>query len=144
MGIPRARHQVLPLLVVLAVAASITIAPPRARSNQEPQLVGRTESSDTYENPDGTYTTRFYPLAKNYRAEDGDYRPIDPTIVVDGDVGFKNRAGQIGIRFAKSTDTGEPVRVQGDDWSIRFGMVGARMSLPSWNFGDGLLIYALS
>lgn len=41
----------------------------------------REEQQRTFQNTDGSYTTRFYTEPVNFRAKDGSWKPIDTTLV---------------------------------------------------------------
>jgi RHS repeat-associated protein len=56
-----------------------------------------TEASTLYRNPDGSYTNRVFQIRTNYKASDGKYYPIDPTLVPGTDGRLKVAAHAINV-----------------------------------------------
>lgn len=86
------------------------------------QVVRRTARSTTYENPDGTTTTRLFAGPANFRDVSGTWHEIDTSLEDDGSGGYRSKAGNVRYAFAESTDDPEPVRLEADDWAIGFGL----------------------
>ncbi|MCX5526627.1 DNRLRE domain-containing protein [Streptomyces bobili] len=87
----------------------------------------------TYRNPDGTYTTRFYPEPVNFRAADGSWKPIDTTLVPReisgpstmsvGEEGWETASTEAQIEFAGTADADPVVRMQVDEGvSVGYGV----------------------
>ncbi|WP_317453992.1 LamG-like jellyroll fold domain-containing protein [Streptomyces sp. TRM68416] len=104
------------------------------RSKELPRQ--REERQRTYQNPDGTYTTRFYAEPVNFRTKDGSWKSIDSTLVSRddigpstmsvGDEGWETRSTESRIEFAGSADADSVVRIEvGDGLSIGYGVEGA-------------------
>lgn len=90
------------------------------------KLIERTRTGNVYENPDGTRTLRTFAGPANWRDSAGRWQPIDPTVVADGERGFKNRSGEVTFAFAKRADSPSLVRASAKGWSVSFGFEGAR------------------
>ncbi|MEU3890796.1 LamG-like jellyroll fold domain-containing protein [Streptomyces sp. NPDC029041] len=90
----------------------------------------------TYQNPDGTYTTRFYKEPVNFRAKDGSWQSVDTTLVRQdslgpntmsaADEGWETRSTESPIEFAGTADADAVVRVQvGEGLSVGYGVADA-------------------
>jgi len=90
------------------------------------KLVERTRTSDVYENPDGTRTLKAFSGPANWKDSAGRWQAIDPSLVVDGERGFKNRSGEVNFAFAKKGDAAGLVTASRDGWSVSFGLEGAK------------------
>jgi RHS repeat-associated protein len=85
-----------------------------------------TETSETVLNEDGTYTTTIYPAPINYQNPEGDWVPIDNTLVPSSEPGFawENAANGYGVLLPANLQDG-PVRMElGAEW-IELTMIGA-------------------
>ncbi|WP_326955193.1 DNRLRE domain-containing protein [Amycolatopsis sp. NBC_01286] len=87
----------------------------------------RTATDRTFANTDGTLTTEFGQEPINYRAADGAYQPIDPTVVPnDGGAGWRNAADAERLVFAPDAASDQVVGVGLDDGhQFGFGVAGA-------------------
>jgi RHS repeat-associated protein len=92
---------------------------------EKAELVKRRKDANIYQNPDGSFTAEIHSEMINFRGSDGRYQPIDPTLVSDGSGGYRTKAGPATFTFAKDTNADNPIGVEGDDWSIRFGLQGS-------------------
>jgi hypothetical protein len=61
---------------------------------QRSKIVERRERADIFENPDGTRTARLYSQPVNFQDASGTIRPIDTTVVPEGDQ-LRNAAGPL-------------------------------------------------
>ncbi|MCZ9348725.1 hypothetical protein NGM36_02695 [Streptomyces mutabilis] len=97
----------------------------------------RKEQERTYLNPDGTYTTRFYNEAVNFRIGKGHWQPIDttlkphdtagPSTMSAGGEGWETAATEAPIEFAGTADADRVVRIRvGDGMSVAYGVSDAR------------------
>jgi RHS repeat-associated protein len=67
----------------------------------------RHANSETFDNGDGTFTTKVFTSPVNYRTPSGDWLPIDSTLepAVDGTYSVVNRANSFHVRFKHSLDS---------------------------------------
>ncbi|PLS76440.1 MAG: hypothetical protein CYG61_02075 [Actinobacteria bacterium] len=100
------------------------------------KLLERTERNLIYENPDGTRTLRAFSGPISWKDARGVWQPIDPTVVADGERGFKNRAGRVAFSFAPRADAAQVVRAATSDWSVGFGFEGARATADATASGS--------
>jgi hypothetical protein len=77
---------------------------------QRSKIVERRERADIFENPDGTRTARLYSQPVNFQDASGTIRPIDTTVVADGDQ-LRNAAGPLDLRFAARADEANLVSI---------------------------------
>ncbi|MGW0313313.1 LamG-like jellyroll fold domain-containing protein [Streptomyces flavidovirens] len=93
----------------------------------------RDEQARTFQNQDGTYTTRFYDEPVNFRASDGKWKAIDTTLArpegprtMSGPEGaWETRSTEDAISFAAYADADQVVRVGvGDGQSIGYAIEG--------------------
>ncbi|MFJ4468057.1 LamG-like jellyroll fold domain-containing protein [Streptomyces sp. NPDC089424] len=120
------------------------VAAPRTRTPSgfdgeasEELPASRTERSSTYRNEDGTFTTRYYDEAVNFRASDGTWRSVDTSLVpADAQAGtrtmnvadpaYRTRATELGITFASRADAEPLVRLEIDQSrSVSYSLEGA-------------------
>ncbi|SFQ99982.1 RHS repeat-associated core domain-containing protein [Lentzea waywayandensis] len=95
------------------------------------QPARRSEYERVYANPDGSETTEFSTSKLNYRGKDGTWTPIDPTLVDDQGKGWRNAAGEVGLRFAGRSDAADLVTLTvDDDHSVSYTLAGAAASTP--------------
>lgn len=90
------------------------------------KLLERTERNLIYENPDGTRTLRAFSGPISWKDSRGAWQAIDPSVVADGERGFKNRSGRVVFSFAPRADAAQVVRASTSKWSVGFGFEGAR------------------
>jgi RHS repeat-associated protein len=75
--------------------------PQKRKPGEQPDL--RTETSETILNPDGTWTLKAYPFPIHYKDAQGNWQPIDNTLVSDtSDAGYAvgNHANGWHVHFA--------------------------------------------
>ncbi|HEV2070347.1 MAG TPA: fibronectin type III domain-containing protein [Acidimicrobiales bacterium] len=90
----------------------------------------RTEDSTTVVTEDGTYETTFYDAPVNYQDANGDWQPIDNTLVpADKPGALRNKAGAVEVTLPSEFGT-EPVRAAKGDISVAFTLRG-RADTPS-------------
>lgn len=107
----------------------------------------RDERQRTFRNVDGTFTTRFYSQPVNYRTSDGDWVPIDSTLVRgeekagphtmsgSSEPEWRTDATEVPMAFAASADADPVLRMRFDDGlSLGYGVSGAA---PSPGLVDG-------
>ncbi len=86
----------------------------------------RTASSKTFVGPHGTLQAHIYPVAVNYKDANGDWQPIDDTLVPGTDgalAGYINGANRLHVELPKVLGTA-PVHVSdGPQW-LRFSLDG--------------------
>ncbi|MGW0909405.1 LamG-like jellyroll fold domain-containing protein [Streptomyces sp. NPDC002853] len=81
----------------------------------------RKERQRTFQNPDGTYTTRYYTEPVNFRAKDGSWKTIDTTLVhqddsgpqtmSDSEPGWETESTESPVSFAGTADADPLVRM---------------------------------
>jgi hypothetical protein len=98
-------------------------------------VIDRTKRTTTYENPDGTQTTRVYAAPRHFRDDTGAWKAIDTSIVGDSDRGYTTAAAPTDVSFAPDTDPTETVRIADEGWSLAFGIDGA--AAPAEVSSDG-------
>ncbi|MHB1684674.1 MAG: DNRLRE domain-containing protein, partial [Bacilli bacterium] len=59
----------------------------------------RTAQSQTFLNPNGTFTTKLYPSDVFFRDDNGHWQTIDYSLVSDGKGGYKNKLGPYSVDF---------------------------------------------
>lgn len=85
----------------------------------------RTAHERVYTNTDGTETTEFSAAKLNYRAADGSWQPIDPTLVEEAGKGWRNAADEVDLRLAADSG-GDLVTLAVDrDHSVSYSLAGA-------------------
>jgi YD repeat-containing protein len=91
---------------------------------EQPAL--RTRTSRTFAATDGSYSTRLYDHAVNYRSGKG-WRPIDNTLQPTHSPGYalENGANSYSLRLPHSLD-GAPVRIENGSRWLTFSLTGAR------------------
>src|SRR5919108_414867 len=89
------------------------------------RIVERTAESTTYRRLDGKETVRLFAEPTNFRNADGEWQAIDPSLVADDSGGFRTAAGPTRFTFGGDTSQPEPVGIEGDGWSMHFGLQGA-------------------
>ncbi|MEU1425073.1 LamG-like jellyroll fold domain-containing protein [Kitasatospora sp. NPDC005751] len=96
----------------------------------------RTENARTFQNADGTFTTRTYPQAVNFRRADGTWAAIDTTLIPTGtagagraapvQTGWTSTSGERELTLAQSANTDPLVRLQlADGISVGYTLDGA-------------------
>jgi len=90
-----------------------------------------TARSDMYANTDGTYTRKVYESPVNFKAADGTWQPIDPTLTAAGDGRLHQRANSLEVNFApKANDSQLATLVVDAGHSISYGLLGAASVPP--------------
>jgi RHS repeat-associated protein len=67
------------------------------------QAAGATATSDVFKNTDGSYTRHMYENPINFKAADGTWQPIDPTLVRSGSR-YQQKANGLDVDLAASAD----------------------------------------
>ncbi|MBP2336565.1 RHS repeat-associated protein [Saccharothrix coeruleofusca] len=94
-----------------------------ATSKEIPEA--RTAHERVYTNADGTQTTEFSTAKVNYRAADGSWKPVDPSLVADPGKGWRNAADEVDVRLAGQSG-GDLVTLTVDqDHSVSYSLAGA-------------------
>lgn len=110
-----------------AVSRSTALQQPQAPGGSRREVPGlRTGSSRTFVEPDGSHTAELYAGSVNYRDANGDYQPIDNTLVGSDVTGyaFRNKANAYTVSLPP--DLASPVRVErGGAW-VSFALEQAR------------------
>ena len=122
-------HRHLVAACALALAASLAFAA-AAQAGSALELPGkRTATSNTYLNPDGSYTAVVSPHAVNYHDASGAWQPIDTTLVSSSTDGyaFQNAAGPFRALFKDGAGDG----------FVRFDVSGASYALGLQNAAHG-------
>ena len=100
------------LLVGLLILSLLSVAAPGRRGEAAAQeaaapqrtgVIGRTATSVTTANDDGTETLKVYAEPINYLDDTGTYRRRDNAVVPD-DGGFRRKAGPESVRFGATAD----------------------------------------
>jgi hypothetical protein len=91
--------------LIVLLAASSLIAQPGGAEAADPVVIGRSERSTTFLNPDGTYSTKLYTVPRNFRDPDGNWHEADPTLVPADDGGFRTKAGSTSVHFGRGIPT---------------------------------------
>jgi RHS repeat-associated protein len=101
-------------------------------------VIGRTATTVTYANPDGTKTTETHSGPINYLDSSGTWQPIDTHVVAAGPGLYKNAAGPLNLSFAAVTGLGDLVTITSPSptstWSLGFhlnSMTVGRSGSPS-------------
>jgi RHS repeat-associated protein len=134
---------------VAALNAAAAKARAKAGGGFEPKrsvVIARDATTDTYRNPDGTYTKQTHLVPVNYQDSSGQWRPIDTSLVRTSNGGLGTKASPLTVRFAASTtgatsaarrrgrrglnaqlvDAADVVTVSAGDWSVGFSLEGAQ------------------
>lgn len=89
---------------------------------EAPEL--RTEKSETYINPDGTYTSKVYERPIHFKDKSGKWARIDNTLVPDEtDSHVVNKANKFKVKFPKKNSGTDLVEVSEEDTSISMAPV---------------------
>jgi hypothetical protein len=117
------------LVVVTTALGSITLSrSARAGVATAPVEVTslRTQTSDTFRNPDGSLTAHLYPDPINYKDTSGSWQPIDSSLVSSSAQGFayQNAANSFGIQFANDA-SGDFSQFTTADGPISMSLLGA-------------------
>lgn len=130
------------LSVLVAVSSTAAGGPPprtvdrveSSKPGKAPPIVRelpdqRTATSTTYLTEDGSHVARVFPEPINYRASDGQFRPIDTELVESAGSGYALRTAANRLIAELPADASSPVRVEvGGDWA-RFSLQGANGGL---------------
>ncbi|MFC3894117.1 RHS repeat-associated core domain-containing protein [Lentzea rhizosphaerae] len=82
----------------------------------------RTETTQTFDNPDGSRTLRLHTGSANVRQPDGSWLPVDLTLARDGSR-LKPKVAPTGLSFATASADSALVQIDVDgDHSISYGM----------------------
>ncbi|WP_395297010.1 LamG-like jellyroll fold domain-containing protein [Kitasatospora hibisci] len=107
------------------------------KSKELPQQ--RTAQQRTFQNPDGTFTSRNYPTPVNFRHADGSWAAVDTTLIPSGKAtagraapvqdGWTTTSGERELRLALAANADPLVRLQlGDGVSVGYALQGASSS----------------
>ncbi|MBN6189289.1 hypothetical protein JQN58_20775 [Aneurinibacillus sp. BA2021] len=89
---------------------------------EAPEL--RTEKSETYINPDGTYTSKVYERPIHFKDTSGNWTRIDNTLVSDEtNTHVVNKANKFKVKFPKKNTGTDLVEVSEEDTSISMAPV---------------------
>lgn len=103
------------------------------QEGQEEVVSMRSETSRTFANPDGSYTTEIAEKPIHYK-EDGDSKwlPIDNTLVpIAAEDAVANKANSFTAKFSEETNTTEDlVQVQEGDLTVSLTPVGPEETVP--------------
>lgn len=104
-------------------------SPSRANNAHREELPGfRDATSNTYQNPDGTFTTEIFDQPVNYRADDRSWRHIDSSLVpVSGDYDYSSGANSFDAAF-KNSMTERFMRFRVGDRDLELSLSGAAPS----------------
>lgn len=100
---------------------------------QEEVVSMRSETSRTYANPDGTYTTEIAEKPIHYKEDEGSkWLPIDNTLVpIAAEDAVANKANSFTAKFSETTNTTEDlVHVQEGDLAVSLTPVGPEETVP--------------
>jgi hypothetical protein len=126
--IPLLAHLVVLPAVVLLMAGSAPLAAGQSPVETSPveQVDKRTQSSKTFKNPDGTFTTRLYGSPVHFADARGDWKPISTRIVPSFEDGkaWKNEANGFEVAFAAGAE-GELVRLRAGGHELGLTLEGA-------------------
>ncbi|MEU3791755.1 LamG-like jellyroll fold domain-containing protein [Streptomyces fructofermentans] len=97
----------------------------------------RAERERTFQNPDGTFTTRFFNEPVNFRTAAGHWESVDTTLVPSGssgdrarsesEPGWETESTKSPVAFAANADADPLVRIDlGQDLSVGYAVDGAR------------------
>lgn len=90
---------------------------------EKSELVDQDEKSQTFENPDGTFTQQISQDVERMKGEDGSWRDVELTLESDGD-SFTPKVGVVDVSIAKAADRLATLRAE-DGESIVLGVPGA-------------------
>jgi RHS repeat-associated protein len=111
--------------------AEVTASPPGGSAVSSPTVVAevvasRTADSCTYRLTDGSRRTEIYTEPIHYKGDTGQWEEIDPTLVPTGVFGqSRAKATELIETFGSDTETGAPVTVSSDEWSVGMELLGA-------------------
>lgn len=136
--------------VVLAAAASpAEAAPPkealtaseRAAASGEPveDIAQRTEYSQTFANPDGTFTLTQSTTPQRARTADGGWQDVDATLTRKADGSVAPKAAVVDLEFSSGGDGGDMIRLGRDGRSFTLGWPG---HLPAPTLDGATATYA--
>ena len=93
-------------------------------------VLGRTPTSTTYDNGDGTSTVRLHQSPVNWRDAKGVWRAVDTRLrqVPSGD--YETSSSPVRVGIAGETGDGNLVSISGNGWSIGYRPVGAAADRP--------------
>ena len=80
----------------------------------------RSEYSQTFQNPDGTFTAYIYTTPIFYRDADGELTQIDNRIVRQNDGSYTNAANELKVKFADIREDGKAVSLSYKDYALAF------------------------
>lgn len=135
-GIPAAAYEALGADDALQpAAASAAHTSDELSAEETPEVVGeepelRSETGKVYRLSDGSYAAVDYGRAVHYR-ENGTWQDYDNRLTyADGEdgAGYENTAGDLRVRFAPNSASGQLVRIQTEQGSVRLSLVGAAKS----------------
>ena len=135
-GIPAAAYEALGADDALQpAAASAAHTSDELSAEETPEVVGeepelRSETGKVYRLSDGSYAAVDYGRAVHYR-ENGTWQDYDNRLAyADGEdgAGYENTAGDLRVRFAPNSASGQLVRIQTEQGSVRLSLVGAAKS----------------
>ena len=135
-GIPAAAYEALGADDALQPAAAsaaihpMSYRPRRRRKWWARSRSRRSETGKVYRLSDGSYAAVDYGRAVHYR-ENGTWQDYDNRLAyADGEdgAGYENTAGDLRVRFAPNSASGQLVRIQTEQGSVRLSLVGAAKS----------------
>lgn len=132
---------VVALATLLALLPSVSNATTNVAPSASPRVVGRTASTVTTDNGDGTQSTEIHSASINYQDDAGQWQRRDDSLVRDPGGGFHRAAGPAFVQFAATADA-EAIRVSDDGWSLGFTMLGAARGRPVTPWGQNRVRYA--
>ena len=129
-AMPEARSTAPPSVVnadASAVVAAAGQTPARSQDLAATELVEkRSATSKTFLLPDGSKQTEVFTSPVHYRASDGDWAPIDNTLVESAKPGYAAENGANSYELLIPTDAGrQPVRFGADGEWVSFAAQGA-------------------
>ena len=92
------------------------------------KLSKRTAKSDVYDNEDGTQTAVLRTSPVNWQDKNGEWHPIDATLVGDGGR-WRNRSARVSVKLAGTSGEGPFAEVAGDGWSVAYDLEGAKLGV---------------
>lgn len=116
----------LGLVFGLAPTSAVAVAPSQQEATVVREAVEkRTQDSKTYLLSDGRYRCVMYQTPVHYRDENGDWQPIDTSLVpVDGIDAYATVATPVEVRLADEAPGQKPVTVSSGDWAVTMNLVG--------------------
>lgn len=100
----------------------------------------RTPRSQTFLNPNGSFTTKLYPIPVFYRDASGHWQPINNSLTSNHASKFTNQAGPLRTTFPQSLASGAAIAVSpgGSQNGIDMSLIGETETVPATVKGNSI------